>query len=199
MLRELLISLLSRGISDSSFPNMEVPEAAAGFSWLTAGSAPGTPGPETCTADPHLAFSKENVRVEPGYLVRGNKSVRMSLSLSHFHSRSLVGRSGRAGGRFSRERACFCLEARAFAGRNLVWTSCIFWFQWCVCVSGCLIFSLIAGSVSCHISVCRLWGRDDHTLYFRSVTQATFKEVMLSNNPVVQFLCTVWNVAVINQ
>lgn len=134
MLRELLISLLSRGISDSSFPNMEVPEAAAGLSWLTAGSAPGTPGPETCTADPHLAFSKENVRVEPGYLVRGNTSVRMSLSLSHFHSRSLVGRSGRAGGRFSRERACFCLEARAFAGRNLVWTSCIFWFQWCVCV-----------------------------------------------------------------
>jgi len=143
--------LLCRGISDSSFPNMEVPEAAAGLIWLTVGCAPGTPGPETCIADPHLGFSRENVRVNPGLLVRGNTSVRMAMSLSHFRFRSLVGRSGRAGGRFSRERACFCLEARAFADRNLVWTSYIFWFQGCVC---CVL--VLEGRVSYLLTNCMI-------------------------------------------
>lgn len=138
---------------------MEVPEAAAGLSWVTAGSAPGTQD-QTSIADPHLAFSKENVRVKPGYLVRGNISVRMILSLSYFPSRSLVGRLGRAGGRFSRGNVRVFVwrhAARARgAGRNLGWTSTILRFHSGVLLSEGRVRYLFTNCRICQLSYQRV-------------------------------------------
>ncbi len=86
---------------------------------MTAGERRGRRD-QTYIAETHLAFSKENVSVNPGSLVRGNIWVRMTLSCSD--SRSLAGRFGsrskRVGGSHGNVRVfvfgdtrarCFCL------------------------------------------------------------------------------------------
>lgn len=87
---------------------------------MTAGERRGRQD-QTSIAETHLAFSKENVRVNPGSLVRGNIWVRMSLSLSCYDSRSLAGRFERVGGSHGNVLVFVFGDTRSrCAGRNLV-------------------------------------------------------------------------------
>ncbi len=91
---------------------------------MTAGERRGRQD-QTSIAETHLAFSKENVRVNPGSLVRGNIWVRMSLSLSCYDSRPLAGRFGsrseRVGGSHGNVLVFVFGDTRSrCAGRNLV-------------------------------------------------------------------------------